>query len=74
MVGGVFSIRPDSTYDGLHLTTSNFLMAYSDFPPKDDWIKCVSVARGAHRECAALRQVLAQGGVRQVPRGLHGQL
>ena len=53
MVGGVFSTRPDSAYDGLHLTTSNFLMAYSDFPPKDDWIKrgaaqCSRPARAAN--------------------------
>ena len=49
VVGGVFSTRPDACYDGLHLTTSNFFMAFGDFPPKDDWIKCVAPRRARAR-------------------------
>lgn len=38
-IGGVFGASPDCVYDNLYLTTSNVFMAFSDFPPVDDWIR-----------------------------------
>eukprot|EP00928_Gymnodinium_smaydae_P080300 TRINITY_DN6401_c0_g1_i1.p1 TRINITY_DN6401_c0_g1~~TRINITY_DN6401_c0_g1_i1.p1 ORF type:complete len:625 (+),score=84.98 TRINITY_DN6401_c0_g1_i1:136-2010(+) len=38
-VGGVFGLHSAMLYDGLHLTTSNFFSAFSDFPPEDDEVK-----------------------------------
>ena len=41
-VGGAFSVGADAStanrsYKSLHLTISNNYMAFSDYPPKDDW-------------------------------------
>ena len=39
-IGGAFSKPTESasrSYDNLYLTISNFYMAFSDFPPKDEW-------------------------------------
>ncbi|KAH8083867.1 N,N-dimethylaniline monooxygenase [Aureococcus anophagefferens] len=38
-IGGVFRAHDDGCYEGLHLTTSNVMMAFGDFPPNDGWIK-----------------------------------
>lgn len=38
-IGGVFAPDSNVTYEGLHLTTSNMFMAFSDFPPKDTGMK-----------------------------------
>lgn len=38
-IGGVFSTRKDSSYDGLYLTTSNVYMSFSDFPWPNDKIR-----------------------------------
>lgn len=47
-VGGVFSCDPESAYDGLFLTISNFFMCYSDMPPlPDQYIKYWSKAEYA---------------------------
>ncbi len=37
--GGVFSLDNDKTYESLYLTSSNFFMAFSDFPPLESQIK-----------------------------------
>ncbi len=39
-LGGAFAgpgVESNRAYESLHLTISNFYMAFSDFPPKDDW-------------------------------------
>lgn len=38
-IGGVFGLKSAMLYEGLHLTTSNFFTAFSDFPPLDDAIR-----------------------------------
>jgi len=43
-IGGVFALDSNVTFEGLHLTTSNMFMAYSDFPPKDTSMKYWSKA------------------------------
>jgi len=41
-IGGVFSEEGDASYNNFFLTTSNFLIAFSDFPPKHDQMKYLS--------------------------------
>jgi len=38
-IGGVFGLNSAKLYEGLHLTSSNFFTAFSDFPPLDDAIR-----------------------------------
>jgi len=38
-IGGVFGLNSSMLYEGLHLTSSNFFTAFSDFPPVDDAIR-----------------------------------
>ena len=38
-IGGVFSLKPGAIYEDLHLTISNYFMAYSDFPPLEDHLQ-----------------------------------
>ncbi|KAJ8610363.1 hypothetical protein CTAYLR_003861 [Chrysophaeum taylorii] len=35
-IGGVFSHDPESAYENLYLTISNYFMCYSDFPPRPE--------------------------------------
>ncbi|KAL7562626.1 hypothetical protein ACA910_002527 [Epithemia clementina (nom. ined.)] len=38
-IGGVFSPQSNVTFEDLYLTTSNMYMAFSDFPPTENYVK-----------------------------------